>query len=103
MKIREQNNGQDDLGIPPIIKAGEQQSVINYLVSNEIVVNNPSQEDTHMKGNKTIMEGSRRSTRSRRYAIFDDYIVYLEKIEVGIKMDKEKTFIEAIESDDYEK
>lgn len=49
------------------------------------------------------MEGLRRSTRSRRYAIFDDYIVYLEKIAVGIKMDKKKTFIEAIESDDSEK
>lgn len=93
-EIREQNKRQDGLVVPPITEADEQQHVINDQVSDQIVVNNPLQEDTHMKGNKIVMEELRRSTRGRRSAIPNDYIVYLEETEVGTK---------AIESDDSEK
>ena len=44
----------------------------------------------------------RQSTRVKRLAITDDYVVYLEDMEIGIKEDP-RTLKEAINSDIYDK
>ena len=80
----------------------EQQPINNETLPRQTVEGDQITNITQPNVSETNIEELRQSTRVKRLAITDDYVVYLEEADIGIK-EGPRAFKEAINSDNSDK
>ena len=80
----------------------DQQPINNETLPGQTVEGDQIPNITQLNVSEINIDELRRSTRVKRPAITDDYVVYLEDTDIGIKEDL-RTFKEAINSDNSDK